>query len=67
MLRGLASVRASVRKLFRFGLTPPTLLHPIKLKLGIKFDHDVKQRILFRGYSQQLCPFENFSKLLVTG
>ena len=26
-------------------------LHPIKLKLHVQLDHDVEQRILFRGYS----------------
>ena len=38
-------------------------LHPIKLKLHVQLDHDVEQRILFRGYSPQILaelnPFEN--------
>ena len=41
--------RPSVSKLFPANFSYS--LHPIKLKLGIKLDHDVVQRILFQGYS----------------
>ena len=36
---------------FSFPANSSYSLHQIKLKLGIYLDHDVAQRILFRGYS----------------
>ena len=48
MLRGMASVRPYF---FSFLANSSYSLRPIKLKLGMKLDHDVMQCILYRGYS----------------
>ena len=48
MLRGIAPARPYI---FSFPANSSYSLHPIKLKFDIQLDHDVAQRILFRGYS----------------
>ena len=44
-----ASLKISVN--FSFPANSSHSLYPIKLKLYLYLDHDVEQRILFRGYS----------------
>ena len=66
MLRHLAFVRLSVN-FFCFRLTPPTVY--IR-SLGIWLDHDGATHIVSGVIVHQileLCPFENFCKLFISG
>ena len=62
----LAELKISVN--FSFPANSFYSLHPIKLKLDLKLDHDVERRIIYQGYSPpilvELCPWNisvNFS------
>ena len=49
MLQSYTPLKISIN--FSFLANSSYSLHPIKLKLHVQLDHDVMQRILFRGYS----------------